>query len=85
MKDYEKVIEIFKSSLKNFMKLDRCEENLDVNTDVCEVNEEMINEHKARRDTFGRNIDIEKIKRILLDKKTIFKKNWQEKYDILHI
>ena len=49
-------MEIFKSSLKNFMKLDRCDENLDVNTDGCEVNKEMINEHKARRETFQKNI-----------------------------
>ena len=38
MEDYERVMEIFKSSLKNVMKQYSCEENLDVNTDVCEVN-----------------------------------------------
>ena len=101
-------MEIFKSNLKNVMKLDCCQENVDVNTDVSEVNEVMINKHKARRETFQNNIsyscsymedvtekiqkfktfnlfesDIENIKRILQDKKTIFEKNWKEKYDIM--
>ena len=56
MEDYERVMEIFKSGLKNLLKLDRCDENVDVNIDVCEVNEAMINKHKARRETFQKHI-----------------------------
>ena len=56
MEDYEKDIKMLKSSLKNVMKLESFEQTLDVNTNIGDVNEAMINEHKARRDTFARNI-----------------------------
>ena len=56
MEDYEKGIKMLKSSLRNVMKLESFEQTLDVNTNIGDVNEAMINEHKARRDTFARNI-----------------------------
>ena len=56
MEDYEKGIKMLKSSLKNVMKLESFEQTLDVNTNVGEVNEAMINEHKARRNTFEKNL-----------------------------
>jgi hypothetical protein len=56
MEDYEKVIKMLKSSWNNVMKLESFEQTPEVNMNVVEVNEAMINEHKAKRDTFERNI-----------------------------
>ena len=96
------------SHLKNIVKLEGCIQNLDVIKNVGEVNEVMISEHMARKETFETNIvfscsemediimkiqnmktsnlfesDIEQIKSIMKDKRNIFEKNWEEKYDIM--
>ena len=56
MQEYEKVIEMIDSHFENLMKLESCVQNIDVNKNVGEVTEAMINDHKARRNTFEKNL-----------------------------
>ena len=91
-----------------FKKYCICIQNLDVIKNVGEVNEVMMNEHMAIKDTFETNVvhscsdmedammkiqklkssnlfesDIENIKGILQNKKSMFEKIWQKKYNIM--
>ena len=56
MKDYENVMEMIESHLKNLMKLESFIHNIDVNKNIGEVNKVMMNEYMARKETFEANV-----------------------------